>query len=75
VPLRQVLRTVKDAAVRKPGHAERSFAALPQETRAVLEAYARGVNAFIERAAGSLTGKTGPSCVMSFPIPSGASYA
>ncbi len=29
------------------GHAERSFAALPQDSKALLEAYARGVNAFI----------------------------
>jgi penicillin amidase len=31
------------------GHAERSVAHLPSEARAALEAYARGVNAFIER--------------------------
>ena len=31
------------------GHAERSFAALPDRTRTMLEAYARGVNAYIGR--------------------------
>ena len=31
------------------GHAERSLAGLPPETRSALEAYARGVNAYIER--------------------------
>lgn len=34
------------------GHAERSFAALPPEARTNLEAYARGVNAFIGRKTG-----------------------
>jgi penicillin G amidase len=34
------------------GHAERSFTALPPEARAALEAYARGVNAYINRSAG-----------------------
>jgi len=36
------------------GHAERSAAALPADARAALEAYARGVNAFIERRTGLL---------------------
>ena len=31
------------------GHAERSLAGLPAETRSALEAYARGVNAYLER--------------------------
>ena len=34
------------------GHAERSIAALPPETKRALEAYARGVNAFMKRSAG-----------------------
>jgi penicillin amidase len=34
------------------GHAERSMAALPPETKRALEAYARGVNAYMKRSAG-----------------------
>jgi penicillin amidase len=34
------------------GHSERSFAALPPEARLALEAYARGVNAFMTRSVG-----------------------
>ena len=34
------------------GHAERSLAALPPEAKQALEAYARGVNAYIKRSAG-----------------------
>src|SRR5262245_36472706 len=36
------------------GHAERSLAALPAEAKAALEAYARGVNAFLTRRLGWL---------------------
>ena len=36
------------------GHAERSFAALPTEAQRNLEAYARGVNAFLTRKTGLL---------------------
>jgi len=36
------------------GHAERSLAALPAEARSALEAYARGVNAFMRRRLGWL---------------------
>ena len=34
------------------GHAERSIAALPPETKRALDAYARGVNAYMKRSAG-----------------------
>lgn len=42
------------------GHAERSVAALPDNARAALEAYARGVNAFIARKAGLLETQLSP---------------
>ena len=42
------------------GHAERSVAALPPEARAALDAYARGVNAFIERRTGLLEARLPP---------------
>ena len=46
------------------GHAERSFAALPEESRALLEAYARGVNAFIGRETGFLGSRLSPEFVV-----------
>lgn len=36
------------------GHTERSLAGLPAETRSALEAYARGVNAYLKRPVGQL---------------------
>lgn len=46
------------------GHAERSLAALPKETRALLEAYARGVNAFIDRDTGILEPQLPPEFLL-----------
>lgn len=46
------------------GHAERSFAALPLESKALLEAYARGVNAFITQATGSLLPRLPPEFLL-----------
>jgi penicillin amidase len=42
------------------GHAERSLAALPAEAKAALEAYARGVNAFLARPVGLLEPRLPP---------------
>ncbi|HXF54476.1 MAG TPA: penicillin acylase family protein [Hyphomicrobiaceae bacterium] len=42
------------------GHAERSVAALPDNARAALEAYARGVNAFIARKPGAFETRLPP---------------
>ena len=46
------------------GHAERSLAALPDDAKRALEAYARGVNAFIDapHRAGSSRGCRPSSC-------------
>jgi penicillin amidase len=46
------------------GHAERSFAALPPEARKNLEAYARGVNAFITRRTGLLEPRFAPEFLL-----------
>lgn len=46
------------------GHAERSFAALPPEARRNLEAYARGVNAFIGRKTGLLEPRLPPEFLL-----------
>lgn len=46
------------------GHAERSLSAYPQETRALLEAYARGVNAFISRDTGILEPQLPPEFLL-----------
>ena len=51
------------------GHAERSLAALPPEARKTLEAYARGVNAFIKRP----IGMAGAALAAGIPAP--AAYA
>jgi penicillin amidase len=50
-----VLRTLDLA-----GHAERSFAALPAAAKASLEAYARGVNAYLERPVGLIEARLPP---------------
>ena len=42
------------------GHAERSLAALPAEARAALDAYARGVNAFLTRPLGLIEPRLPP---------------
>ena len=42
------------------GHAERSLATISQESKAALEAYARGVNAFINRDAGAFGARLSP---------------
>ena len=42
------------------GHGERSLAALPPEARAALDAYARGVNAYITRSVGLFEPRFGP---------------
>ena len=46
------------------GHAERSLAALPPEARKTLEAYARGVNAFIDRKTGWLEPRLPPEFLL-----------
>ena len=46
------------------GHAERSLAALPPEARRTLEAYARGVNAFLERKIGWLEPRLPPEFLL-----------
>ena len=46
------------------GHAERSFAALPQDSKALLEAYARGVNAFINQDTSSLAPRLPPEFLL-----------
>ena len=46
------------------GHAERSFAALPQDSKALLEAHARGVNAFINQATSSLAPRLPPEFLL-----------
>ena len=46
------------------GHAERSLAALPPEARRTLEAYAKGVNAFIERKTGWLEPRLPPEFLL-----------
>jgi penicillin amidase len=45
------------------GHAERSLAALPAEAKAALEAYARGVNAFLTRPLGWLEPRLPPEFI------------
>jgi penicillin amidase len=46
------------------GHAERSLAALPAEARAALDAYARGVNAFLTRPRGWLEPRLPPEFLL-----------
>src|SRR5262245_59025526 len=46
------------------GHAERSEAALPPEVRRILEAYARGVNAFLTRGTGLLEPRLPPEFLL-----------
>lgn len=46
------------------GHAERSLEALPPPTRAMLDAYAKGVNAFIGQATNSVLPRLPPEFVM-----------
>ena len=46
------------------GHAERSLAALPLQAKNALEAYARGVNAFIERSVGWLEPRLPPEFLL-----------
>ena len=46
------------------GHAERSLAGLPAETRKALEAYTRGVNAYLKRPAGGLTPRLPPEFLL-----------
>jgi len=46
------------------GHSERSFAALPPEARRALEAYARGVNAFMTRSVGWLEPRLPPEFLL-----------
>jgi penicillin amidase len=46
------------------GHAERSLGALPDEARAALEAYARGVNAFLTRPLGLLEPRLPPEFLL-----------
>jgi penicillin amidase len=46
------------------GHAERSLAALPAEAKAALEAYARGVNAFLARPVGLLEPRLPPEFIL-----------
>jgi penicillin amidase len=46
------------------GHAERSLAGLPAETRSALEAYARGVNAFLNRPLGRLELRLPPELLL-----------
>jgi penicillin amidase len=51
------------------GHAERSFAALSPATRASLEAYARGVNAFMARRTGLLEPRLPPEFLILRHVP------
>ena len=46
------------------GHAERSLAGLPAETRSALEAYARGVNAFLNAPVGRLEPRLPPEFLL-----------
>ncbi len=46
------------------GHAERSIKALPPEAQTMLEAYARGVNAYIERKTGLLEPRQPPEFLL-----------
>jgi penicillin amidase len=46
------------------GHAERSFAALPSEARKNVEAYARGVNAFMTRTTGRIEPRLPPEFLL-----------
>src|SRR5262249_43561058 len=46
------------------GHAERSLAGLPPETLSALEAYARGVNAFLPRPVGGLEPRLPPEFLL-----------
>jgi penicillin amidase len=46
------------------GHAERSLGGLPAETRKALEAYARGVNAFLKRPGSGLTPRLPPEFLL-----------
>jgi penicillin amidase len=46
------------------GHAERSLSALPAEVRRALEAYARGVNAYLDRRLGWLEPRLPPEFVL-----------